>query len=66
MVELLKIYRVEFVGMYPVGNCLVLAAHNIDEASEMAKQTITHTDKFEVTEVVIDKPMVIEYLSGDY
>lgn len=66
MVELLKIYRVEFDGMWPVGNCLILAAHNIEEANEMAKQTIRHTDKFEVSEVVIDKPMVIEYLSGDY
>jgi len=66
MVEDLKVYRVEFVGMWPVGNCLILAAYNIDQASEMAKQTIVHTDKFEVTEVVIDKPKVIEYLSGDY
>lgn len=66
MVEQLNIYRVQFVGMWPVGNCLILAAHNIDEATEMAKQTITHTDKFEVTEVVIDKPVIIEYLSGDY
>ena len=62
----LKIYRVEFKGMYPVGNCLVLAAFNQEQAEEMAKKTITHTTEMVVNEMTINEPQVIEYLSGDY
>ena len=39
MKEGLKIYRVEFQGMWPVGNCLVLVAFNQEQAEEMAKKT---------------------------
>ena len=66
MKEGLKIYRVEFDGMWPVGNCLVLAAFNQEQAEEMAKKTITHTDKMVVNEITINEPQIIEYLSGDY
>lgn len=66
MKEGLKIYRVEFNGMWPVGNCLVLAAYSIEQAQEMASKTIRHTDTFEVNELTINEPQVIEYLSGDY
>ena len=65
MKEGLKIYRVEFDGMW-VGNCLVLAAFNQEQAEEMAKKTITHTDKMVVNEITINEPQIIEYLSGDY
>jgi len=34
----LKIFRVKFKGEFPVGNCLVLAARNQNEAEEMAKK----------------------------
>ena len=66
MKEGLKIYRVEFDGMWSVGNCLVLAAFNQEQAEEMAKKTITHTDKMVVNEITINEPQIIEYLSGDY
>jgi len=66
MKEGLKIYRVEFFGMYPVGNCLVLCAFNQEQAEKMARKTITHTDKIIVNELVLKEPQVIEYLSGDY
>lgn len=62
----MKIYKVEFKGMYPVGNCLIIAAPDIYVATEMAKKQIRHTDEIEVFEVDISKPCVIEYLSGDY
>lgn len=62
----LKIYRVEFKGIWPVGNCLILAAFNQEQAEEMTKETITHTDKFVVNEMTINEPQIIEYLSGDY
>lgn len=66
MNEGLKIYRVEFDGVYPVGNCLVLAAYSQEQAEEMTKKTIAHTDKFVVNEMTINEPQIIEYLSGDY
>lgn len=62
----LKIYRVEFEGVYPVGSCLVLTAYNQKQAEEMAKKTIAHTDVFVVNELTLTEPQVIEYLSGDY
>ena len=62
----IKIYRVEFSGMWPVGNCLILAAFNQEQAEELAKKTIVHTDIMLVSEIVINKPQVIEYLSGEY
>lgn len=66
MKEGLKIYRVEFDGVYPVGNCLVLAAFNQEQAEEIARKTIIHTDQIVVNEMTINEPQVIEYLSGDY
>lgn len=66
MQEGLKIYSVEFEGVYPVGSCLILAAFNEEQANEIAKNTISHTDKFEVTELNINAPSVILYMSGDY
>jgi len=62
----LKIYEVIFDGVYPVGSCLILAAKDINQASEMAKETIKHTSKFVIVELPIDEPKVITYLSGDY
>ena len=62
----LKIFRVEFDGVYPVGNCLVLAARNQDEAEEMAKKTIAHTTDMVVNEMTINESQIIEYLSGEY
>jgi hypothetical protein len=62
----LKIFRVEFDGMYPVGNCLLLSAENQEQAEEMAQKTISHTDIMVVNELTINEPQVIEYLSGDY
>ena len=66
MKEGLKIYRVEFDGVWSGGNCLVLAAFNQEQAEEMAKKTITHTDEMVVNEITINEPQIIEYLSGDY
>lgn len=62
----LKIYRVEFNGVYPVGNCLVLCAYNIQQAEVMARKTITHTSDIVVNELTLTEPQIIEYLSGDY
>ena len=66
MAKKLKIYEVDFTGEYPVGKCLILAAYDQKQAEEMARATITHETTIEVTEVVLDKPKVITYLSGNY
>jgi len=54
--------------VYPVGNCLIIAAYSKKEAFDIAERTITHTNIKEncVIEIKLDKPKVIEYLSGNY
>ena len=43
-IKTLKIFAVEFEGLYPVGNCLILSAYTISQAQKMAKKIINHTD----------------------
>jgi len=62
----LKIYSIDFNGLYPVGNCLILAAYNKEQAEVMAQQTIGHTSEIVVNELTITEPQIIKYLSGDY
>jgi hypothetical protein len=62
----MKIFSVNFEPLWPVGGCLIIAAEDIEEAKSIAKETITHTDEFEVIEEDISKSGVIIYLSGDY
>jgi len=62
----MKIYKVDFEPMYPVGGTLIIAANNMKEAVDITIKTITHTNEFKISEVDISEPCVIEYLSGDY
>jgi len=62
----MKIFEVDFTPLWPVGGCLIIAANNIEEATEIAKKTITHTQVKEVREIAINEPKVIIYQSGDY
>jgi hypothetical protein len=62
----LKIYRCKFNGVYPVGNCLVLAAYDQKQAEEMARKTIKHATEIVVNELSLKEPQIIEYLSGEY
>ena len=62
----MKIFKVDFEPMYPVGCCLIIAANNIDECRHIVMTTIKHTTVWVINEVDISKPCVIEYLSGDY
>jgi len=61
-----KLFSVNFEGINPVGNCLVLMAKNLKEAEKIAKETITHTSEFEIEEVDMKKSGVVIYLSGDF
>jgi len=62
----LKIYSVDFECVWPVGCCLILTAYNSNQARRIAQKQITHTDKFKVKEIKLDKPKTIKYLSGEY
>lgn len=62
----MKLYKVDFDGMYPVGNCLILLAKDKKEVKKMANEEITHTKVKGVEEVKMDKAKIVVYLSGDY
>ena len=64
----MKIYSVDFVGLYPVGNCLIIAATCKEQAYNIALTKVTWQGLSldDVNEVDISKPCVIEFLSGDY
>lgn len=64
--RLLKIWKVDFKPVYPIGGCLIIAAYSKEQASEIAAATLAHTTHFDVSEVFISGPGVIEYNSGDY
>jgi len=63
---MLKVFTVDFVGVYPTNCCLIISAFNQEEAEKIAAKTIIHTDVFEVTEMVINESGVLLYLDGDY
>ena len=62
----MKIFTVDFEPIYPVGCCLVILAKDIDEAIEIADNTIQHSTPFKVTEFDSTKPGVVIYLDGNY
>ena len=62
----MNLYEVDFKGMWPVGNCLILKAKDLKEAKKIASETITHTDVFTIKKVDMSKAGVVVYLSGDY
>lgn len=63
--EQLKVFTVDFDPMWPVGCALVILAETQEQATQIAKDTIKHTNEFTVTEHP-QKPGVVVYLSGDY
>ena len=65
MSKRLKLYTVDFEPVYPVGCCLVLLAHDLEEAVEIAGKTIKHTGVFRAEEVEM-RAGVVQYVSGDY
>lgn len=64
----MKVYSVQFDGVYPVGNCLIIAATCKEQALNIAMEKVTWQDLTidNIEEVNISKPCVIEFLSGDY
>ena len=63
----MKIYTIDFSPMWPVPSGLVILAENEEQALEIAKETVKHTEVRGILEVhEIDEPKVIFYESGDY
>lgn len=65
MDKTLKIYTCEFEGLVLGGN-LILSAYTKEQAEEMARKTIGHTNNIVVKELALTEPQVILYNSGDY
>ena len=63
---MMKLFVIDFEPVYPVGSGLVILAKDSKEAAEIARKTISHTDKFTLGEVPMDKSMVIFFDDGDY
>lgn len=63
----MKIYIIDFSPKWPVPSGLVILAESEEQALEIAKETVKHTDVRGIVEVYeVDKPRVIFYEDGDY
>jgi len=62
----MKIFKVDFEGIWPVPHGLIIAANDIEEATSIASNELIHTNEFTINEVDISKPTVIFYEDGDY
>jgi len=63
----MKLYTIDFNPMWPVPCGLVILANNEQEALELARETVRHTEVRGVLKVQeLDKPKVVFYESGDY
>jgi hypothetical protein len=63
----MRLYTIDFDPMCPVPCGLVVLANNEQEALELARETVRHTEVRGVLIVQeLDKPKVIFYESGDY
>lgn len=64
----MRLFTVDFEPVWPVPYVLVILANNIDEAKEIANNTIIHLQSvpIKVTEHDMSKPGVVVYESGDY
>ncbi len=62
----MRIYKVYFKCMYPVGCGLIITAPDMASAEIIADETLFHTKYERIEEIKLDKPKVIFYASGDY
>ena len=64
----MKIYTINFDGIWLASRGLVILAENETQALEMAKATIKHDQENDISidhVIEIDNPKVILYLDGD-
>jgi hypothetical protein len=63
----MRLYTIDFSPMWPVPCGLVILANNEEEALELARETVKHTEVRGILTVQeLDKPRVILYESGEY
>jgi len=63
----MRLYTIDFSPMWPVPCGLVILANNEEEALELARETVRHTEVRGVLVVQeLDKPKVVFYESGNY
>jgi len=62
----MKIYKVDFEPIHPVGCSLIIKARTEQKLLEIITETLTHTDKWNVEEIKLDEEGVIVYQSGEY
>lgn len=62
----LKLYQVDFTPICPVPYGLIILANTDDQALQIAKETIKHTEPKLVKQLPIEESGVVLYLSGDY
>ncbi len=62
----MKIFKVDFEGMYPVPHGLIIAAESIEEAGIMAEGTTMSLEIHSIEEIDISKPTIVFFESGDY
>lgn len=62
----MRLFKVDFEPVYPVGCCLIVLAESLTDAADIASNTILHTSRFTVIEIPMDKERVVVYQSGDY
>lgn len=62
----MKLYKVDFDPLWPIGSALVILANNFEEAFTIAAKTISHTPDFKVEEVDMSKSGVVVFLDGNY
>lgn len=62
----MNLYTVDFEGVYPVGNCLIILAPSLKRAKEIAGETIKHTKVFTVQKVDMSKESIVLYMDGNY
>ena len=62
----MKLFNVEFMGMHPVGNCLVIAAESSEAAYKRATELVTWSD-VSIEEIKLtDKTQTIAFVDGEY
>jgi hypothetical protein len=63
----MRLYTIDFKPVWPVPCGLVVLANNEEEALELARETVKHTEVRGVLVVQeLDKPKVVFYESGEY
>lgn len=63
----MKLYIIDFDPIWPVPYGLVILAESEEQALELAREKVTHTEVRGILKVYeLDQPKIIFYESGDY